>query len=353
MDVIAVVKVEGINEINTKYIQDKNLVNNVEVIGIKTNYSNVCKQVEKALEISDYAIIRMPSIIGMIACIKARRKNIPYLIEMVGCPKDSLWYHGGIKYKISMPIITIINKIELKKAKNVIYVTKEFLQKRYKTDGNYIACSDVNLPPLNKLVLENRINKIRKDNNTNTYKLGLIGSLDVEYKGHKLAIKALSKLNKKIGIELHFLGSGNKEKWIKLAKKYNVEEKIFFDGVLPHNEVFNWMDSLDIYLIVSKTEGLPRALIEAMSRACPCIGTCVGGIPEILDKEVIINENDYIKLAKLIEDLITDKTKMEQFARENFERVECYQECELDKIRNKYYKKILEGLEDEKSTCSK
>lgn len=352
--IITVIKEEEENNINNKYIQDKNLIKNAEVINVKTNYSNAFKKVKHGLEECDYAIIRMPSIIGMFACMLARRKKIPYLIEMVGCPRDSLWYHGGIKFKICMPIITIINKIELKKAKNVIYVTQKFLQKRYKTKGSSISCSDVNLPELDNKILEYKISRINNNHINKIYKFGLVGSLDVDYKGHELAIKGLSKLNKKIKFELHFLGSGNKEKWNELAKEYKIEDKIFFDGVLPHADVFKWMDDLDIYLILSKTEGLPRALIEAMSRACPCIGTNVGGIPELLSKDTIIDKNNYIELAEVIEKLITNKEIMRNCAQDNFKKAKKYQEKELDIIRNRYYKKILERLKNDKSiTCSK
>ena len=269
--ITTVIREEGVNEKNKNYIKSENLItDDIKVTGVKYNYSNASKKVKQEMLNCDFAIIRMPSIIGLFACNEARKNKTPYLIEMVGCPKDALWYHGGLKYKICMPFIAIINKYYLRNAKYVIYVTKSYLQKKYPTNGKSISCSDVNLPTLDFKVLNDRIKNIREINENKVYKLGLIGSLNVNYKGHEMIIKAASLINSK-NIEIHFLGTGNKEKWIKLAQKYNVDDKVFFDGILPHDKVFKWMQGIDLYLLLSKTEGLPRALIEAMSSACPCI----------------------------------------------------------------------------------
>ena len=62
-------------------------------------------------------------------------------------------------------------------------------------------------------------------------------------------------------------------------------------GSLPHNEVFEWLDTIDIYAQPSRQEGLPRALIEAMSRGLPAFGARTGGIPELLEPDYIISNN--------------------------------------------------------------
>lgn len=292
---------------------------------------------------NDFLIIRLPSFIGILACIEARIQKKEYLIEMVGCPWDSLWNYGKTIKKLVAPIFTLLNKYEVKIAPNVIYVTSNFLQNRYPSKGNCIGCSDVNIENIDNENLEKRIKKIEiKDKNKdNIYKLGIIGSLNVNYKGHKTAIQALSKLKKEINFELHFLGNGDKNKWIKIAKKYGIEDKLIFDGVLPHNEVSKWIDDIDIYLIPSLTEGMPRALIEVMSRACPAIGTKAGGIPELLEKEMLIKKKDYKKLAKKIMQLINDKEIMKSFASINFNKSLNFEKCKLEGKRNAFYENLL------------
>lgn len=73
-----------------------------------------------------------------------------------------------------------------------------------------------------------------------------------------------------------------------------VADRVVFKGQMKHQQVLEWIDSLDIYIQPSMQEGLPRALIEAMSRACPAIGSSTGGIPELLPSDAILKEGTLI-----------------------------------------------------------
>ena len=325
---------------------------NIEFKGIKSlNLRSLFwgedrKKIQENVKNHDFLIIRLPSFIGLVACQEARKEKKKYVIEMVGCPFDSLWNYGKISKKIVAPIFAWINKYEIKKAKFVTYVSNEFLQKRYPNKNKIIGCSDVDIPTIEEKNLERRIKKIREkqEKKENVYKLGMIGSLNVNFKGHETAIKAISQLKGKWNMELHLLGTGDQKRWIAMAKKYEVENQLVFDGVLPHEEVNKWLDEIDIYLIPSLTEGMPRALIEAMSRACPTIGTKVGGIPELLDPEMLINKKDEKQLREKIEKLITNSEKMEEMAKRNFYKSLEFQKEQLDNKRNEFYDKMLREI---------
>ena len=345
-NITIVVRVDGKNNNNEKAVREENLVDNVEVNGVLKNYINVRKVVKKQFRSCDFAIIRMPSIIGMVACREARKQKIPYMIEMVGCPRDALWYHSGIKYKLAMPFLVLNNKYELKKSKYTIYVTENFLESRYPTKGKYIGCSDVELQENDYEILDKRIQKIRNKKEKDIYRIGLIGSLNVDYKGHETSIKALSIIKDKINFELHFLGVGNKEKWIKLVRKNKIEDKVFFDGMIPHNYVFKWLDDLDVFLIPSLAEGLPRALIEAMSRGCPCIGTKIGGIPELLKENRIIKKKDYKDLSNKILQLVGNKEEMIKDAKINFQMAKEFEKNKLKNKKEKFYYTLLKSEEE-------
>ncbi len=299
------------------------------------------KKIKEEIQKNDFCIMRMPNLISFVAIHYAIKMNKDYLIEMVGCPWDAFWNYGNIKGKLMAPFMYIMTKHYVKKAKNVIYVSNEFLQKRYPNKNNNIGCSDVNLWYIDENVLKKRLKKIESKKKDDIYKLGIIGSLNVNYKGHSQAIKALSILNNS-NVQLHFLGAGNKEKWQQLAKKYKVEEQVFFDGVLPGGEkVYEWMDELDLYLIPSLQEGLPRALVEAMSRGCPAIGAKTGGIPELIGKEVIFGRKQYKKLAEMINNVIYDKTKLKEMANRNFQKSLEFDNEKLKLKKQKFMKNIL------------
>lgn len=341
-------------ETDIKQIEKPNLAKtsgeNIKFITIK-KYSDfynkeINKKIKKEIEDSDFCFIKLPTYIGAMSFNYVKKQNKKYIIEMVGCIKDSLWNYGGIKAKLLSPIMYLLNKYYIKNAKNVIYVSNNFLQNRYPNKkGNTLACSDVNIYKIDKNNLEKRIKKIEEYNKSTTYKIGLIGSLNVEYKGHKTAIKALKLLKKKMNnnIELHFLGAGNQEKWNKIIHKCGVEKNVFFDGVLPSGEpVYEWMDSLDIYIIPSLTEGLPRTLIEAMSRACPAIGTKVGGIPElIIEKKCLIKRKNAKELSKKLEQILKNKDEMKKISNCNFNKSLEFENKTLQDKRKEFCKKVL------------
>ena len=326
----------------TKYKNIKKYENqfkNVKIIGINPNYKNVFKTVKNQILKCDFAIIRLPSIIGSIACKYARKYNKPYLVEMVGCPRDALWYHGGIKQKIFLPIMYFITKREVKLSKYTIYVTKKFLQNRYPTKGKQLSCSDVQIYDVGDL--NTKTKKIEKAYTESHYKFGMIGSLNLNYKGHETAIKALGRIKNKINFELHFLGEGEKSKWITLAKRYGIEKCLYFDGIIPHNEVYKWFDNMDFFLNPSLTEGLPRALIEAMSRGCLCIGTKVGGIPELLDEKLIIMKKNDKELSNKIEYMINNFNFGKEQIKRNLDISNNFQLGHLNDKKEKFYKEIL------------
>lgn len=335
---------EGKNKVFTV---PKNIIKGINFIYVNSNYKWMIRKVKEQVKNTEFAIVRLPSFIGITALHYLKKYNKKYMIEVVGCAFDAFWNYGNMQGKLIATIMYIINRYYIKNAENVLYVSDEFLQKRYPNKKNSIGCSDVNIDTISEEILENRIKKIENKEKSDIIKIGLIGSLNVKYKGHEIAIKAISKLKNKYNIELHFLGAGDKENWKDLIKKCNVEKNVIFDGTLPSGqEVYNWIDKLDIYIIPSSTEGMPRALIEAMSRACPCIGSDVGGISELLEKNMIIKRNNYINLMNKIGYLLENKQEMIKNAKHNFEKSREFKKDVLKVKRDNFVKLIYKNMRD-------
>ena len=291
------------------------------------------KNIEQAVYNSDAVIIRIPSFISIEVYKYAKKHNKPILAEVVACPWDSYWNHG-IKGKIIAPYMVIMLKKIVANADYVLYVTNEFLQHRYPTQSIQIGCSDVELNILNEDILKTRIEKI------NEFKgnliIGTLAAVDTKYKGQQYVIKAISILKKKgFIVKYKLAGGGNQEFLKKLAKKYDVSELVEFDGVIAHNDVFKWIDTLDLYIQPSLQEGLPRALIEVMSRACPAVGFVTGGIPELINKDCLIQRKNVKAIASLLEKI--DSDFLAQKAYENYIKSKEYQKETLDIKREIFY----------------
>ena len=327
---------------NNEKIEIISIPNCSSIKGILFNTKKAKKIIEQYIEKVDIVFIGLPSILGNLAVSICNKKNKNYILEVLACPFDSLWNYGNIKGKIMAPIQYLVTRKKIKDAANVVYVSNEFLQNRYPNNKNNIGCSDVIIDNIDIKNLEKRIEKINKYDLSYEYNIGLMGSLDLGYKGHDTAIRAVALLKDKYKIKLHFLGKGNPEKWKKQIKKYNLEHNVIFDGTLPAGEpVLNWMDEMDIFLIPSLQEGLPRGLVEAMSRACPAIGVKTGGIPELISKQYIAEKKDFKKIAKMIEQMIVKKENMIEQAQYNFNKSLNYEKEKLYKKRKEFYNNII------------
>lgn len=295
--------------------------------------------IKNAVLENDYIIARLPSPAGNKAIDYAKKFNKPYLIEVVGCVWDSLWNHS-YKGKILAPISYLQMRNRVKDSKNTLYVTKFFLQKRYPTSGNTIACSDVQIKNLNEQIITSRIDKINIMDIQEKNILGTLGAIDVKYKGHENVIKALGILKKKGAsqFEYQIVGSGNPSYLKKICEKYDVVDQVRFVGSLPHPKVFEWLDSVDIYIQPSKTEGLPRSVIEAMSRAVPVMGSDVGGIPELVNKKYLFDAYSVEEIALLLNQM--DKKELLSEAKRSFNKSKDYDKRHLNNLRENFYRKF-------------
>lgn len=271
-------------------------------LGLKT----IKEKVNSCVRDAEYIVARIPSDLGFLAIKYAKKYSKPYLIEVVGCPFDSLSNYNTIG-KLLAPIYMIYMKKIVKRAPYVLYVSKNFLQKRYKTYGRQINCSNVELEKANGIILQNRLKKIK---NTDKKKIviGTLAAVNVKYKGQQFVIKAIKMLYEAgYEIEYQLVGGGSKDYLKKIAQKEKVSKQVKFLGELPHEKVFEWLSTIDIYIQPSLTEGLPRALIESMSLGCPALGSDSGGIPELLDKSCLFPKRDIRQLVKLIKNFDTEK----------------------------------------------
>lgn len=129
-----------------------------------------------------------------------------------------------------------------------------------------------------------------------------------------------------------------------LAESLNVADRVCFYGNVSAEEVVTRLNGADIFLLVSKTEGLPRAMIEAMAQGLPCIGSDAGGIPELLDASVIVPKGDAEALAGKIAYMITHLSFTNQQAERNLREAANYENGLLDLKRNRFYKEIVQQV---------
>lgn len=313
------------------------------------DYFKKRKKIEKKLkkEINQHyvVIMRFPATISIFAAQYCNKNNIPYVAEVVGCSWDGNWNYGGLAPKIVAPYSFFQMKKAVKNASAAIYVTKDFLQKRYPSNTEIKAnASNVILNEVDDSILSTRISKISQMK-MDGFHLGIIGNLSVKYKGYDVLLKAVDKLPNplKKQITISFVGGGDQTYLRSLINSYGLHNQTVIVGKLKSGaEIFNFIDTLDLYVHPSKQEGLPRVVIEAMSRACPVLASSVAGTPELISKSCIHKPGDSIKLSNDISNLLLDKEELKQLAKINIESSKNYLFKNLEKVREDFFKKYIE-----------
>lgn len=299
--------------------------------------------VKNEVENSDFCYLRC-GIASTIAGGYCNLINIPYMSVVnediyKNCRASSKRLVRTLAYPLWLG-----TRYVLKHARYACYVTQDYLQNKYPSKGKTIGCSDVETLELDEHVLQMRMRKISNYNGKKCV-IGTAGSVDAFLKAHDVVIKALKILNKETEVEYIYeiIGTGNSNRLKDMAKTEDVEKQVVFLGEMSHEDVLNWMDHLDIYIHPSRSEGLPRTIIEAISRALPCICSDVGGIPELVSYEYLFSyKSDELpdnELAKLIKRM--DKSEMEKQALINFEKAHKYAPELLSLKRKEFFERSI------------
>lgn len=288
-------------------------------------------------------VVQRPGILGCAAARFAEKYNKPCICEVVGHIFSSFWYHGftGKLIALSRDFDT---KRTIRKSKYVIYVTNEYLQKRYPSKGKSIGISDVEIERLDDSILDNRLKRIDSLGDSKNFKMVTVGGVNVRVKGHIYALKALKILKKKgIIITYYIVGIGDQTYLKNKAKKYGVSDQVVFTGVMEHKKIYDFLLDMDIYIQPSLHEGLPRAVVEAMSRALPCMGSSIAGIPELISDEMLFKKRDVRHICEIIGGLTTEK--MKHYAKINFKKAKEFEQQVLKKKRDAFYEEFLKDNE--------
>ena len=301
--------------------------------------------IENAVKRSHLCITHVYSTHASMVLHYAKKCKKPCVNVVVGDPWDSFWNYS-IAGKLIAPFAYYSLKRMQRLAKYSIYVTNEYLQRRYPTPGESIACSNVDMITGDPSALSKRKEWIEKQDH-NRYKIATLAALNVRYKGQEYVIKALNKLRLQ-GIndfEYHLAGGGDDSYLRSLIEKYHLSDCVYIHGSIPHSEITAFLDGIDIYIQPSKQEGLPRALIEAMSRGCLCLGSKVAGIPELLDPDYIFPAGNFKSISQKLSGIT--KKKMFEQADRNFAEAKLYDKRILDNRRKDFLMKIINKTNEE------
>jgi glycosyltransferase involved in cell wall biosynthesis len=167
-----------------------------------------------------------------------------------------------------------------------------------------------------------------------------VGTLAHLYKGTDLLIRGFAEsVSRGSVIELTIVGDGRlRDQFEDLCRDLKVDHLVHFVGqVEGHDAIVAHLDRADLFVLASRTEGLPRAMIEAMARGLPCIGSRVGGIPELLTPEDMFEVGSVEGLADKIGEMVSSADRRASAAMRNRKTAGAYSQQVLTGRRRQFY----------------
>ncbi len=170
-----------------------------------------------------------------------------------------------------------------------------------------------------------------------------VGALDQPYKGTDVLIDAVARARQR-GLDLHVvvIGDGRlRSRLERRSAKLDLGGGVEFLGALPSGApVREWLDRADIFVLPSRTEGLPRALLEAMARGLPCIGSSVGGIADLLVAEDLVRPGEPSALADKIVEVARDRERRQRMSLRNRETARDFRDEVFAPRRAAFYRHV-------------
>lgn len=299
--------------------------------------ASICRVVNDC----DAAILRVHSPIGIWIQRQLKKQGRPYGVEVVADAWE-LFSRGATKHRLRPLFQRYFDwklRQQCREAIATSYVTQFALQRRYPPHPQRFTTdySDVELPPG---AWREAPREFREGEGL---RLLTVGALDQMYKGVDLLVEAVARCTER-GCQLHLtvVGDGQHLPSLRrMAEQRGIGDRVEFLGSLAAGAaVRERLDHADLFVLASRQEGLPRALIEAMARALPCIGTTVGGIPELLDPDDLVPPNDPESLAQSMMAVAGDATRLNSMSKRNLQRTACYEDSELRRRRNEFFRAV-------------
>jgi glycosyltransferase involved in cell wall biosynthesis len=286
--------------------------------------ASIGRAMAKAVQGDDAVILRVSGQIS--SCIERRlQSRRPYGVEVVADPYDA-FSPNAVKHPLRPFFrwwLTRRLRLQCSRACAASYVTERVLQRRYPPAPKAFKThySSVELPA------KAFVDTPRASMPPGVMKVVFVGTMAQMYKAPDVLIDALGMcVREGLNCELVLIGSGRYQAELKSrAAALGLNGRVQFRGQLTTPDAVRAeLDQSHLFVLPSRQEGLPRAMIEAMARAVPCLGSTVGGIPELLPADDMVPPNDAPALARKIREVLANPARMTDMSAHNLQKAREY-----------------------------
>lgn len=267
----------------------------------------------RAIARVDAVCVWIPSGAGVTAFGLARLSRKPVMFELVGDPVQALNAdeHGALRAAFGRLQGLLVRRIT-RTCPVGSYVSKAHLQRLYPPGADTVHASISSIR-----LREADVRPPRTGTGTGPLGVVLVANF-VPVKRHDVLIRGIHHaVERGAEVTLDLVGDGPERAPAEaLARELGLERVVRFHGhVADRARINDVLDRADVFAMTSASEGMPRAMIEAMARGLPAIGSNVGGIAELLPREQLFANGDARQLGELLATLCNDRGLLLDFSR--------------------------------------
>jgi glycosyltransferase involved in cell wall biosynthesis len=296
----------------------------------------------------DAVILRAPGTIATVAGRALAAAGRPFALEVVSDPQD-VFAPGSVDHPLRAAFRWAATR-DLRRlcatCASALYVTRAALQRRYapapRASGGF-AVSDAELAE-EAFATEPRGPDAPAGP---PFRLVTVGTLEQLYKSPEVVIQAVARLAAEgLDTALTVVGDGRyRGRLVELAARLGVAERVRLTGQLPSGAAVRAeLDRAHAFVLPSRADAMPRALLEAMARGLPCLGTRVGGIPELLPEDALV-ALDAGAIAARVRALAESPHLRAAMSRRNLSRARQFHDRVLQPLRQEFYRHVVAETE--------
>jgi glycosyltransferase involved in cell wall biosynthesis len=153
------------------------------------------------------------------------------------------------------------------------------------------------------------------------FRVGWVGRLSSE-KGPEVLVEALRQVGD-VPVTVSFVGDGPLRQALEgRAAALRVADRIHWHGMVPG--AARLLRAFGAFVLTSRTEGTPIALLEAMAAEVPIIATAVGGVPDVVSSQeaLLVPPDDSRAVATALREVFQHPDAARRRARAARERLE-------------------------------
>jgi glycosyltransferase involved in cell wall biosynthesis len=272
----------SIIQLNTAVKGKREKINTIRFIGIINSLNNYLKLFFLCFKHTDsrYAFVTSTNNWGVL------RDSVYVFILWVFRVKILLNLHGTRKLKSCNIIVRAFSILEMKMAYKVLSPTKIDFDSASKYINNI---EKVHLFYNSAYIPKELINTNKKTINKNKLTLIGIGRLSHAKGTFDLLNVCIDLIKENYNIHLKWIGRGayaeddiNSNKIVKIEK---LEHQIQFLKDLSEEKKYQHLIESDVFVLPTKDDNMPIAILEAMACGKPVISSLMGAIPEVISKD--------------------------------------------------------------------